>query len=346
MEPMQTPVRLGLVGLSWGARVAEAMQTLSGVTLAGCFARHRDSREAFARRFGCRFFETYETMLDDERLDGVILMTPNDTHRTLAVQALAAGKHALVTKPIAASLVDAAAMIETAKAARRILAIGHQSRRQPGVRKMKEAITRGVIGVPVMIEGNTSSPTGAGLKEESWRESIESCPGGPLLQLGIHYIDNFQYLLGPVRSVSGWQRRVRAGAGNVDTALTLFQFRKPEIGGTLASSYVAASTRWTRVSGTEGALTFDTHRGLICDRIGAATDTLVAPVPGDVAIREAIAEEIEEFAHCIRTGAVPEIDGAVGARNLAVVLAAVKANEVGSWIEVERLLAQSHGRRG
>ena len=294
-------------------------------------------REEFGRRFECRAPATYDAMIEDPLLDGIVIMTPNSTHRELAIAALRAGKDVLVTKPIATSLNDAAAMIDVARDTRRILAVGHQSRRQPAVRKLKALLSDGALGVPVMIEGNTSSPTGLERDHGSWRESPVDCPGGPLLQLGIHYIDNFQYLLGNVETVFGWQRRVRGGAGAVDTTHTLFGFRDRKTGA-LASSYATSSTRWIRLSGTEAVATFEPGRGLMLQRSGGAFEIVVPPMSNEEIICAALAEEIADFATCVRTRAASEVDGTVGARNLAVVMAAIESAERNAPVEVDELL--------
>ena len=128
-------VRLGLVGVgSWGEQVALSVALDHCLELVACYARTPASREAFAHRHGCRACSSYEDMLDDESIHGVVIMSPNKAHRAQIEAAAAAGKHVLVTKPIASSIEDGRAIIESCQAAGVILSVGHQSRREPALR--------------------------------------------------------------------------------------------------------------------------------------------------------------------------------------------------------------------
>ncbi len=330
------PVRLGLVGLSWGERVARAAATLPTVRLAACFARTATVREEFAGRFGCTACPTYDAMLADASLDGVVVMTPNGTHRELAVAALRAGKHVLVTKPIAANLADARAMIAAAAEAGKLLMVGHQSRRQPAVRKLKALLAEGALGQVASIEGNTSSSTGWTRAPGSWRDTEEECPGGPLLQLGIHYIDNFQYLLGNVVRVAAVHHRLKAGGGPPDVSQVLLELKSGATG-TLTSSYVCGPGRWIRLAGTDAVSVFDGAKGLHLTRGSSPPEIVVPPTPMEEIIAASLREELAEFACCIQEGITPETGGAAGARNLAVVLAALESQRRRAWVEVEEL---------
>lgn len=318
--------------------MASAAHGLPGARLTACVARTRETSEAFAARHGLRACTNYEAMLADTSLHGVVIMTPNGTHRDLAVAALRAGKHVLVTKPIATTLEDAAAMIRTARETGRVLAVGHQSRRHPALRRLKQAVDAGELGRPHLIEGNTSSPTGLTLAAGHWRGRPEECPGGPLLQLGIHYVDNFQHFLGPIRTVSAWMGRTGAGGVDPDTTVTLLEFRSG-VAGYLGSSYVTALARWIRVAGENGTACFQADGSLVLQQ-AAAAETLLPPVVDREAVLQGmLVEEIAEFAECIRTGAEPEIGGGPAARNLAVVLAAVESHLRGAPVDVDELLA-------
>jgi UDP-N-acetyl-2-amino-2-deoxyglucuronate dehydrogenase len=328
-------VRLGLVGLKWGERVARAAAALPNVSITGCFARTAAGRDQFAARHGCEAYASFAAMLGDSRLDGIVVMTPNGTHRELTVAALEAGKHVLVTKPIAASLVDASAIISAAHTHRRIVAVGHQARRHAGLRALKSLLDRGALGRPVMIEANTSSPTGF-LYAHSWRESAADCPGGPLLQLGIHAIDNFQYLLGPILEVSSFQRRVSPGGDLPEITHTVCLFEGGATG-SLASSYVSPWTRWLRLTGTDAMAWVDGADGAWVLRSGKPPEQVAPLIPNEEIIAQAMAGELADFVQCIRTGDTPEIDGAVGARNLAVVLAAVESNRRRAVVAVAEL---------
>jgi len=270
---------------------------------------------------------------------GIVIMTPNSTHRDLAVSAMRAGKHVLVTKPIATTLADTSDMIRVAHETGRILAVGHQSRRHPALRALKRQIIAGELGPLRLIEGNTSSPTGLGVRAGEWRADAAECPGGPLTQLGIHYVDNFQHFLGPVRSVSARLAKSSDGAIETDTATVVMDFASGAAG-YLGSSYVIPHSRWIRVAGEKGTAHFhaDGSLTLTAAEGGAARVMVPASADREAVIQQMLAEEVAEFVECIRTGRPPETGGATAARNLAVVLAAVESHRLGSPVVVDDIL--------
>lgn len=335
------PVRLGLVGLGdWGEHVAQAVAAEPGVTLAGCYARSGTTRAAFAARYGCRPYDHYEAMLADNAIEGIVIMTPNLAHREQVEAAARCGKHCLVTKPIAASLADARAMIAACQDAGVILCIGHQSRREPALRTLKTLLAAGHLGRPVMVEANITTGRGTGISPDQWRWAREECPGGVLIQLGIHHIDTLQHLLGPVARVQAWQRRAHVQAQIDDVTGTMLEFESGVLG-YLGSCYSASQACWIKLYAERHVAHYDQHLGLeLSDDTWAGGPVRKAVAPG-MALRWPIAtmcEEVVEFGTCIRTGKAPEIDGAQGLRNLAVVLAAVRANETGRAVTVDEIM--------
>ncbi len=336
-------IRLGLVGLGdWGEQAALATAIEPGVELVACYARTPETRMAFAARHGCRASSSLEEMLADRDIHGIVVMTPNNAHRDPVVAAAGHGKHVLVTKPIAATIEDGQAMIDACEKASVILAVGHQSRREPAIAALKGALDAGEVGQPVMVEANISTNRGLGIGPDEWRWRRDECPGGPLIQLGIHHIDTLQYLLGPILRVQSWQRRSLAEAEFADVTLTLLEFESGLLG-YLGSSYAVSMATWITVYGTRALAHYDQLGGLTIHRDGwptgprrelrsAALDFRRPPIP-------AMRAEVAEFAECVRTGKPPDIGGRFALRNLAVVLAAVRAAESGTVVMVKDVLS-------
>jgi UDP-N-acetyl-2-amino-2-deoxyglucuronate dehydrogenase len=330
-------VSVGLVGLGWGSRIAAAIRSSAGVTLEACYARTESARIDFSVTHGVRASRTYRELITDGSLHGVIIMTPNSTHRDLTIAALEAGKHVLVTKPISTTLKEAAEMTEAARKCGRVLMVGHQSRRHPALRALKRLVDKGQLGTLNRIEGNTSSPTGLRITADDWRAQPTECPGGPLMQLGIHYVDNFQYLVGPIRHVSAWMGKTSAGALNRDTAAVLVDFGSGA-SGYLGSSYVVPKTRWIRLSGETGSAHFHDNGTLSVSDVLPKNTTAVLATDNDAVLHDMLAEEISEFADCVRTSKEPEVSCATAARNLAVILAAVESHRQARRVSVDELL--------
>ncbi len=343
MKPKRDDViRLGLIGLGdWGEQVALASAMEPGVELVACHARAAETRAAFAARHGCRACASLEEMLANPDIHGIVVMTPNNAHRGPVAAAAAHGKHVLVTKPIASTIEDGQSIIAACERAGVILTVGHQSRREPGVVALKAALAAGELGQPVMVEANISTGRGFVIKPDEWRWRGDECPGGPLIQLGIHQVDTLQYLLGPIVRVQSWQRRTLPAAEFPDVTTTLLEFSSG-LTGYLGSSYTASMATWLTVYGTAARASYDQLGGLTIhhdswptgprrELRSAALDFRRPPIP-------AMRLEVAEFAECIRTGKAPDIDGRFALRNLAVVLAAVRSAETGAAVAVEDVM--------
>ena len=334
-------VRLGLVGLGdWGEHVAQAAERVPGVSIVACYSRSPERRASFAQRHNCRPSPSYEAMLADPEIEGVIIMTPNSAHREQATLAASYGKHVLVTKPIAATIEDGKAIIRACAEAGVILAVGHQSRREPALRRLKELVDAGELGQLVMVEANISTGRGTEIGPTEWRWRRDECPGGPLIQLGIHHVDTLQHLLGPIRRVQGWQRHAIVQAEIDDVTGTLLEFENGVLG-YLGSAYSSSQACWIKLYGTRYVAHYDQHLGLTLSQDTWAGGPVRRQVANGMSLQWPILtmqEEVAEFATCIRTGKAPEIDGAQALRNLAVVLAAVRSHETGRPVMVDELL--------
>lgn len=327
-------VRLASIGVGlWGKRLAEGVQASGLAKIVTCFAPTRAHCEEFAQRFGCDVSPSYEVILADPEIDGVLLTTPNSLHRGQVEAAALQGKHVFVEKPIALTVADGLTVTRLCAQAGVVLAVGHQLRRQAAIRRLKSLIEANELGQVIGVEANISTSTGLHQEPNHWRWSREQCPGGPLIQIGIHHVDTLCYLLGPIVRVGSLQRRLLAPAEFADATVTLLEFESGVIG-TLTSHYVTARTFDIRVIGTSANARYDRLLGLEIRR-----DT------SDRAIRESlpipdnnpICEEMTEFAQCIRTGERPEVGGEEATFALAVVLAAIKSATHGQTMVVRDL---------
>ena len=91
------------------------------------------------------------------------------------------------------------------------LAVGHSYRRHGALRHLRQMIDGDEMGRVSLAEGVFSNDNGLKLKSGLWRSDPVELPGGCLMQIGIHQIDNLLYLLGPVSDVSGYFNRLETG---------------------------------------------------------------------------------------------------------------------------------------
>ena len=339
-----TPVCLGIVGLgNWGRQIFQAVDQLPEVKITHCYSRYPETKQAFASEYDCVACEQYEDMLADRRIDGVVVMSSNTAHEKDVTLGASRGKHIFVTKPIATTIAAGKRMIDACARNDVVLAVGHQTRREAASRKLKEVLDSGRLGTVRLVEANYSTPTGLQTGEGNWRWGEDECPGGVLIQVGIHVIDTLHYLLGPVSRVFSWQDSGGLNVENAWVTATLLEFESG-LRGYLGSSYVTGFSHWIKVYGT--------HKNAFFSELGGLTLTadsweegqvreIVAPPANVTPPMPAIVEEIGEFARCIRTGQSPEVGGEAALHNLAVVLAAVESNKSGRPVEIASLLKET-----
>lgn len=314
-------VKLGLVGCGGYARtLAKSCVKSEKIELVACYDVLPEAAQAFESEFGCKAMESEDALLGRSDIEGVVIVTSNEAHMPNAVAAAKAGKHVFVDKPIAHTISDALAMIEACRQAGVVLAVGHNQRRNPGHRKLKEILDAGEIGTVVTAEANFSHSGGMHLKGTEWRCFRDKCPALPLMQLGVHHCDTLQYLLGDVVEVSSFVARIAIGPDNDDTTVNLLRFDRGPLG-YLGSNYATPAIYYINIYGTGGNL-FCEGGGVVRFRKPDSKEPKII----EVSPVDTHAEQLEEFAGCIRTGARPEVSGEDGLKALAIVEAALKSS--------------------
>src|SRR5881628_1257789 len=102
------PVRVAAVGVGgWGRTLADAAGRGTRLSVVACTSRSADSRAAFAKAYGCRDVASYDKVLADPEVEGVVITTPHSLHAEQVIAAARAGKHVFVDKPFALTVADA-----------------------------------------------------------------------------------------------------------------------------------------------------------------------------------------------------------------------------------------------
>lgn len=327
-------VKVGIVGIGWWSDVlAAVIENSDALDLRACYTRSKDKAAAFAVKFNCQAVESYEAMLALDDLDGVILTTPNSAHRSGAEAAARAGKHVFVEKPISNTLEDGRAMIAACEASGVVLAVGHSYRRHGALRHLRRLIDDGELGRISLAEGVFSNDNGLKLKPGLWRSDPVEIPGGCLMQIGIHQVDNLLYLLGPVSDVSAYFNRLETEPEIEDVTAVLMRFKSGAIG-YIAADYISPRRFTLALHGTKANAYFDMDNdGLRLQRTGETKPSPVEYEPNDH-----LRAELEDFATAIRSGAAPEIGGRQAMVPLAIVLAAGRSSAEGRSIALSELL--------
>lgn len=147
-------VRFGVIGVGrFGMRQAEAIRAHPKAELAAVAAATRESAARAAELCRVPAFVGYTDMLarDDLALDVVSIVTPNTTHEEIALDALDAGKHILVEKPMATTVEGCDAIIDAANRSGRVVYVGHKNRVSPLWGRAKMEIEIGNLGRPLSV---------------------------------------------------------------------------------------------------------------------------------------------------------------------------------------------------
>lgn len=199
--------RLGVVGLGTMGRIHAAnARQLGGEVVAGADVAG-DVRDAFAAEFDASVYESHEAMLAGERVDAVVITTPNTFHEEIATDALSAGCDVMVEKPLADSLAAGERIAAAADRSGGFCMVGFHNRFSPAAVTARSYAERGRFGEITHVEANFVRRRGIP-EPGSWFTDQDLAGGGALLDVGVHLIDFVLYLLDfpEVTEVSGVTR--------------------------------------------------------------------------------------------------------------------------------------------
>jgi predicted dehydrogenase len=326
-------VNVACIGMGWWSDVlADAIQRSGKLKIVACYSRSREKTDKFASKYACAAVASLDAILEDRNIEAVINTTPNNVHLETTLAAAQAGKHIFLDKPIANTIADARKITEACRSAKVVLSIGYQRRRESHFRWIKQHIED--FGRLVNAESNISRDRLGKVDLTSWRYTAEGMPGGVMLQIGIHYSDVLEYLIGPVKAVSGRFVRLVLPGDNPDVASLILEHENGTLS-TLNASYASASEYYLmNIYGKEASAYYDLHQGLRFLKRGEERSERITCPQNDT-----IVEELEEFAAAVGGETEPEMDGDRATRSLALVLAGIRSAREGRRVEVAEVLA-------
>ncbi len=328
-------VGLASIGLGWwGSELAAAVGRTGRAEIVSGFSRTREAREVFSSRFGTRTASSLEELLSDPEVEGVIIATSNQSHRSLIEQAASAGKHVFVEKPFTNNVEDGIAAVGAARDGGIVLQVGHQRRRTAAKRRIKQMIEAGELGDVETVVANQSLPNGFKMPAGAWRWDPDQSPLGSMTSLGVHKIDTINYLVGPVRTVFAFTRSGRSRA--IDEATILGMELESGALATLTTSFFTPVINATTVFGTDGAA-YSTMGG---DRLSFQGRNDPGPTEVELELIDPVVDQLSDFAGSIRGENEVEVDGEAGLAVVAVMEAAVESAASGRAVEVAAVMAR------
>lgn len=189
------PVRIGIAGYGAAALAfVPAMQAHSGFKIVAVAEQSESVRGEAAKTLGVATFASVSAMLAGAQLDAIYIGTPTEMHSVHVLDALSAGKHVLVEKPMAANLADAKSMVDAAVSAGTTFLVGHSHSYDLPIQAMRALITGGTLGRVRMV--NTWCYTDWIYRPRRPDELVTGLGGGVTYRQGSHQFDIIRLLCG------------------------------------------------------------------------------------------------------------------------------------------------------
>jgi predicted dehydrogenase len=237
-------ISTAIVGLGrWGRNLVEASVGHDRLKIIRAVEPDIKGAKDFCAKHGLELADNLDAVLSDRSIDAILLATPHSLHPAQVIACAAARKQVFCEKPLALHRADAAQMFRACREAGVTLAVGHNRRFWPSMRALRDLVASGELGTILHVEGHNSNENSQNVVA-GWRLSPEESPGGGLTGAGLHVLDAFVSMLGPVRRVYAQLRQREVGPPPLDTAVMTLEFANG-VTGTLAT--VRATPLYWRV---------------------------------------------------------------------------------------------------
>lgn len=347
---MANPVVFGIIGAGGIANKLHLpeLSRLPEVRVKWLFGRKEHRLRILSERFGVPCItHDYHDILQDPEVDAVIIATPHPQHVQPGLEALQAGKHVLMQKPLCGDMEEANAFVAAAEGSDRVvLVMPHFS---PAIFKARELVRAGKVGKVSGAHCRTSHGgpevyyaevrDAFGEKgEDLWFFDSKRASVGALFDMGVYAVANLVAVLGSVVRVMGRATTLAKPTDLEDTATLLLEFENGALG-TAETSWCDPARTWQmRVHGTAGKLTIPGEGGapLTFWEPGSYTREDIPPIPHPVDVADVQVGNVHEhFLHCIRRGTQPPLSHVYAARHVTeILLAGLESSRTGRVVEV------------
>jgi UDP-N-acetylglucosamine 3-dehydrogenase len=333
-------VNIAIIGAGFmGTTHAEAYLKIPSVKIAHICDQSEERAGALAGEIDASWTTDYKRLLDDQDVTLVDVCLPTPFHAQFAIDALKAGKHVLVEKPIALNVDEADAMIAVSKETGKILMVAHVARFAPEYRAIRSILESNQLGAPLQATTYRIS------NMPQWAEWFKdpTMTGGAVLDMQIHDLDLLNWLFGnPLRVMA---TGVRGEAGGWDHVLSLIEFS--DVRASVESSFIMPMdfpfTTGFRVLCENGVVEYFFRAGGASFEIGEPqTHVLIfeagkPPEPVKLETADGFESELNYFVNCIEKNKEPEYFTDADAR-LAVKVAEASRQSIesGTIIDISK----------
>jgi predicted dehydrogenase len=248
----------------------------------------------FAAAKGFELTTDFAQAVADPRVQAVFLATPHSLHVDQISAVAKAGKPVWCEKPLALTRDDAARAVAATQKAGVPFALGNNKRCFSSMRELKRVVAEGCIGEVLHIEGNFTNDHSTRVKG-GWRDDPRESPGGGMTGAGLHVIDAFVNLAGPIAKVDARVYAQKSPPDPRDAGAALVEFASGATG--VLATVRAAPAYWRiMVFGTNGWAEARDETVLTTALVGEKPDSQVFPAVDSLGVL------LEAFGETIETG--------------------------------------------
>ncbi len=348
---MADAVRFAIVGLGMGRPRADRCMKTAGAELTAICDLSEERGAAASGELGVPWVRNYDELLARGDVDVIGLWTPSGTHAAMAVQALQAGKHVCMTKPMDISTAACDRAIHEADSRGLLLGVDFEQRYLAPNHRVKRAIDSGAIGRLLRADLRTywfraQSYYDAGFPQR-WRSRLDT-EGGSLANQAVHFVDLLLWWAGVPERVVGCRGAYGHDIETEDGTTAVVQFRKGAVG-SIVTTTCAVPNRGHEITlcGTWGTLVWSKADEATLDHVPEGSrsagdafrvDGKPEAVSGDLgayAVPPDLPDNIfADMVRTIRTGSALQCDGREARRSVALFEAVYRASDTASWVEV------------
>jgi predicted dehydrogenase len=335
-------IRCAVIGSGFaGSTYAEAIRYAPNAELVAIAGGRKASELAASHQVRSYATPEVDALLSSPDVDAVLVASPNPAHAPQTLLAASTGKHVLVEKPMALSVVECRAMIDACRAAGVVLMVGHHHRFRRNPVAVKLLLDRGNIGRVDMVAMSQSEPD-----VTTWLTKPEN--GGYLLGSGVHGLDLLQWWLGDITAVAALTGQYRGEQVENGSQLLLRfsggtsgSFRDSVVPGSVPPAGSGVVEFQATLTGERGVLVADMYgevRQSTRDGWRVHTALPVWEAHYDFLRMEAYAAQAVEFVSAITEQRAPRYSPETALRAVAVVEAAHKASAEHRWVTIDEVL--------
>ena len=322
-------MRFGIIGLGRGRHGIKTISGMENAELVAVCDLQEDKAKSIAEESGCDWTIEYGDLLDRKDIDVIGVYTSSGTHCDIAIDALNAGKHVYVTKPMDVYTESCNRAIEVSEKAGLVLAVDFGRRYNDQFRKMERDIRNGAIGRIMMadlrIKWFRTQEYYEGGYPPGWRKSRRT-EGGSASNQGVHGIDLFMWLIGKIKDVYGVRRTLNHDMETEDATAAIMNLEDGGIASIVTTTCASPPSGDTiEINGTKGSISWGKEAQEYESKEEYAPES-----SGELG-----SNVIEDMILAIEKGVTPNVDCYEGRKSVELIEAIYTSSETGKVIPLK-----------